>query len=363
MHANKKTLNVKLLQMKNRKLLAEACIIRPLIIILLVFIHCIAIYTGAWEKPDGVGDMPLWKWIGLFISGFRIEMIALIAGYVYAYHTLELGKNTTFKAFFVKKLKRLLIPCWAFGLLYYVLFYHSSNTFGVYSGFTVITNGAGHLWFLPMLFWCFLGLWVIDHYKLPPLPTLLALWFMSIVPASMAIHFLGFSKTFHFMFYIFLGYFLRMNHIYIIRNENWKKICLICGIAYFIIISCNSIYLQPHLAESDVFTNKVFIYIVNEFVHSVYTVLGLIALLLAVVNITEDNQYRPGPLVLEANSICYGVYVFHQFVLLYLYYNTKIPLYLNDFLLPLFMFFTTLSISVALTCLFKKTKIGGFLIG
>ena len=307
--------------------------------------------------------MPLWWWVGHLISGFRIEMIALIAGYVYAYHTLELGKSVSFKAFFVKKFKRLLVPCWIFGLLYYFIFYYNCNTFGIYSCFMAITNGVGHLWFLPMLFWCFLGLWIIDHYKTYPIPTLLVLWFMSIVPISLVIHFFGFSKTFHFMFYIYLGYFLRMKYDVIVRNAKWKNICLICGIAYFVIISCNLIYIQPCLSETNSFRDKVFFYVITEFIHSVYTVLGLLALLLVVVNITESNGYRPKTFVLEASSICYGVYVFHQFILQYLYYETNISCYFNDFLLPIFVFIVSLSISIAFTLLFLKIKIGRFLIG
>jgi len=59
----------------------------------------------------------------------------------------------------------------------------------------------------------------------------------------------------------------------------------------------------------------------------------------------------------------YGLYVFHQFVLMFLIYKLDIYQYLNHGLAPIILFIITTIVSLVVTNFFIKTKIGKFLIG
>lgn len=145
-----------------KKLLYEISIIRPLIIFLLVVYHALCVFTKGWVAPEGVPANSVYWWLGHLISGFRIETIAFVGGYVFSYQCIELSKRNSFGSFVWKKFKRLIIPCFVFGVLYYLLFRFNPEKFSWNVAFWKVANGIEHLWFLPMLFWCFLLTWAID---------------------------------------------------------------------------------------------------------------------------------------------------------------------------------------------------------
>lgn len=87
-----------------KKLLYEVSIIRPLVIFLLIVYHAVCIYGGVWTPVNNV-QIPLYDLLMRIISGFRIETIALVAGYVYSYQFLDLNRRFELKSFVIKKLK------------------------------------------------------------------------------------------------------------------------------------------------------------------------------------------------------------------------------------------------------------------
>ena len=125
------------LQPTNKKLLYEVSIIRPTIIFLLVVLHAFSnvakwvgdgvVYTNEYQP------VAVYQWFCWLISGFRIETIALIAGYVFAYQSLDLNRSYKFGPFVVKKFKRLIIPMLFFGVIYYFCFYYSTAEFSIVS--------------------------------------------------------------------------------------------------------------------------------------------------------------------------------------------------------------------------------------
>ena len=72
---------------------------------------------------------------------------------MFCYQCVELGRRQGFIGFVWKKFKRLIIPCFVFGIVYYLLFRFNAARFTWRVAFWRVANGIGHLWFLPMLFW------------------------------------------------------------------------------------------------------------------------------------------------------------------------------------------------------------------
>ena len=67
--------------------------------------------------------------------------------------------------------------------------------------------------------------------------------------------------------------------------------------------------------------------------------------------------------IVVLSTYCYGIYIIHQFILMLFYYNTPITDIINPIVLPWIAFIVTLLLSIVMTAMLLRTKIGRFLIG
>lgn len=344
-----------------KKLLFEVSIIRPIVIGLLVLMHSFTKIGAAGGFVREYNLVDAYQWIVWLISGFRVETIALIAGYVFSYQSLDLGKKYKFCPFLVKKIKRLIIPMLVFGTFYYFCFLFWNSDFTFSSFIVAILSGCGHLWFLPMLFWCFIAIWAIDRYKLSSWVTLLLFAILTVIPLPPIP--LGFGRLPHFLFYVFAGYFLWTKHGYVLSH--WCKVQLIIifwGL-YISLVLIKHLFV-PDINSTMTIGQKGIVYILEGGVNLLMSCSGILALYLTVCLQTMREGFRPKQWVIDASKDCYGVYVYHQFILVFIYFCT--PLYSvcnTEYLLPWVGFILTLFISLVLTRLTLKTKFGRFLIG
>lgn len=75
------------------------------------------------------------------------------------------------------------------------------------------------------------------------------------------------------------------------------------------------------------------------------------------------NRSSLGPAFIILSTYCYGVYIFHQFLLKALYYHTSLPAIVSIDLLPWVCIIITVILSLVLVFVTLKTRIGRFLIG
>lgn len=149
------------LPIKNSQRHADIDLLRCLLILLLVTYHAFCPYTGNWKAIEGYEYVGLYHVIGALFYSFFLEMFVFISGFLYG-EQVKKGNPLSVKEVAIKKSKRLLIPSVVFSIAYVFLFHR--DTLDVKSLYTVL-NGAGHMWFLPMLFWCFIGTYFIDKYS------------------------------------------------------------------------------------------------------------------------------------------------------------------------------------------------------
>ena len=333
-----------------KKLLYEVSIIRPTVIFLLVFLHSFTKIAAGGGQTNDYQLATTYQWLCWLISGFRIETIALIAGYVFAYQSIDLKRSYQFWPFVWKKFKRLIIPMLVFGLVYYFCFLYDPTTFEVKEFVIKLFSGCGHLWFLPMLFWCFLAIWAIDRFKLSSWLTLLLLAGVTLLPPPYRLPF-GLSKLPHFVFYVYAGYFLWTKRKWLLDNC-LKRTTIIClWVVYVIIVVVRHAFMPETQAA------------LLRFVSLLMSCCGVMALYLSVCMVTTKEGYRPKQWVINASDNCYGVYVYHQFILVALYFYTPFVSLLHPLLTPWVGFVIILTISLLLTKLSLKTRIGKFLIG
>lgn len=148
------------LPMEKQERLSEIDLIRCCFIITLVMYHAFAIFSGAWSPLPGYPLCSAYAWIARFIGVWLMEVFVFISGYLFGHQVARHPDSIlTFRNTVIRKGRRLLLPGMIFSALYLVWLTPLDRPF-YYFAYQVI-NGAGHLWFLPMLFWCFVGVYVI----------------------------------------------------------------------------------------------------------------------------------------------------------------------------------------------------------
>lgn len=368
--------------MPQNKLLTEVSIIRPLIIFLLVVYHSLCLYTGGWKPPQGVEPNAAYWWLGHLISGFRIETIAFVGGYVFSYQCLELGRRQAFLPFAWKKVKRLILPCVVFGTAYYLLYRYNPARSHWDTALWRIFNGEGHLWFLPMLFWCFLLTWLLDQglhairRRRPALfePAgwaLLGLLALFTLVRLQGLR-LGLTRVPHFWFYFYAGYWVR--HLARQRGKlPSRALIATLAAAYLLLLlvrlqACN---LQlPGVPWQCPRALRGWSPTALRLLMLGHTSTGILALYLAALRLCGGigSQRQPGPRLRWASRVCYGTYVFHMFFMQWLYFYTPLPALtaatpLGAWLLPWGTLAVVLAASLAATWLLLRTRLGRFLIG
>ena len=88
-----------------------------------------------------------------------------------------------------------------------------------------------------------------------------------------------------------------------------------------------------------------------------------VAAVYIVVNYFLSKKRTLSKFIIAFSSYCFGVYIFQQFILKYLYYYTELPHIISPGILPWFGFIVALFVSLILTSLLQKTNIGRKLIG
>lgn len=166
----------------NKRNLDEVSFIRPILIVLLVFVHCFTVFNGGWPPFEGYKDCTGYMWFSRTCYSFMLETFIFVSGYVWAYQVIDLQKRSSL-GILKKKAERLILPSVVFSLVYWQLF-NGDITDLVGGGKIVISvlSGVGHLWYLPVLFWCFVSLWIVEKLKISDKVKLFILLVLALLP-------------------------------------------------------------------------------------------------------------------------------------------------------------------------------------
>lgn len=330
----------------NTKNLDEVSFIRPILIFLLVFFHAFIIFDGGgWDPVNGVNSIVGYKWLDRLSYSFMLETFVFISGYLFAFQFFE-KKIQGLYSLVKKKFARLLLPCWVFGIIYLASFGFDGN---LAQTFIYIIGGAGHLWFLPMLFWCFIGGEIIARFNLVKtlmLPILIIVALLSYNPLPLQL-----SSSMYYILFFFLG-MLAFNRkeqimVFIDKIKTWN-ICafwLFFGVLFVFGTMLNDV-LVAEKQQYDQALVRLVIQMCIILVKVVYSSIGTMCLYITALSYTRKHilskQY------IAFGSYCFSVYIFQQFILKYLYYHTSLALQVGSVLLPIIGFFIAFSLSYLL---------------
>lgn len=338
--------------------------IRLSFIFLLVVYHALCIFTGAWDSPYTPAiNISIYNWLGNLIHLSQLEALVVISGLLFGYYALKKPNALSFNSCVVKKAKRILLPCLLFGIIYYVMFYDLQASW--YNIIWKLLNGCGHLWFLPMIFWCFVLVYLIEitppawqmsdnkKYKL----ILFVALCCSVVNPFMFVP-LGFGRAFDFFIYFFMGICIQTKRFSLPttrKNILFATIVFSASFLFFMIIQDN--------IQAQTMVEKVMrMVLINSF-HTA-NALSAIYLIYSFANAESVLRFlRDNPILITLSGYCYGVYIYQQFILKILYYQTQLPFVVNAYWLPWIATLATIVLSLLLCHFTLKTKIGRFLIG
>lgn len=347
--------------------LTDVVIIRPVLVVLLVFYHAFAIYSGGWKPLSGYPEIKVYWWLDKLSYAFMLEMFVLISGYVFGYQVRVKGvEKLQSKTLFFNKIKRLMLPSVVFSILYFVLFRDAHNQ-PVWEICYEIIAGVGHMWFLPMLFLCFVGIWVVERIQINPKILFPVLLLLSISPLPL----LPFNlrQAFYYFVFFYLGYYIQRNDIDWYRHCNKRStlfLLVLFIVLFFLLTWLNDNITHFIKMDDDNLLLKMLVVIINKASKIIYSLTGIAMVFCFIwANNNSNNQRNniPKKWLIDLGGLCMGVYLFQQFIIVALYNYTSLPSLAGPYILPWLGFIIALLGSLFLSWLFNKTKIGRILIG
>lgn len=204
-------------------------ILRLILIFFLIWNHAFSPYDGAWETFRGYPDIPTYYWLGRVTFYLRLTTMVFISGYLFGYNVNRKPDNLSAAKCILKKVRRLLLPGVIFSSLYYAVFFdlHAPVTEICYS----ILEGCGHLWFLPMLFWCFVAIYVVERLGVNPRLVLALAIVAAILRPTLPLRLA--HASYYFMFF-YIGYGLSRNTLNFMK-PTYRLWPILCALGVYIL--------------------------------------------------------------------------------------------------------------------------------
>lgn len=340
-----------------KKYLMDVVLIRLTLIFLLVFYHAFCPFTGSWSPPsaENFHIIEVYRWIGAFSYQSKLEVMVFISGLLFGYTLTLHPERMTFNNCVLKKAKRILLPGLLFSILYYLLFYD------LYAPWPTILhkllNGCGHLWFLPMIFWCFVVSYLLELINTPPIiPQKVILIFCGIMLFfPWDIRMMGLGRVSEYFFYFYLGFAMKRGYVVLLTiKRRWGF--LMMPVLILLLSACNKLVKQWMLSE-----------IIKEYLVELTHLLCAVCMIIFLYSLANRPRVQQWlhrhPILITLSGYCYGVYIYQQFILIYLYYHTPFATWVSSEAFPWIGFLFTVTLSLILCHLTQKTRLGRYLIG
>ena len=338
------------------KRLAEIDLIRCLVIIFVVLYHCLAPYCGGWTMPRGLSDNAFYWWIGKAVYCGMLESFVCISGYVYAFTSAKRQMNL---AGVVKnKSRRLLVPCIFWGIVF-ILIFSSGTNWRNYAVYYSLFNGVAHLWFLPMIFWCFILEYIFNKFIKRPYIVLIIIGIVAVLPYPTLP--LRFNNSLYYLFFFNLGYVLfglRDRFMQLLQKIKSGYIIFFVIIYLLLFMFTTNLLENPYydmsLADSALekariaLTRNILRLILAVMVFAIYYIISL-KIAKTIPEKLSDKVY-----FISVNS--FGIYLLQEIVIRLFYYKTDIPNVLGEFT-PWIVFMLTFTISTAISYVLGRNKI------
>lgn len=217
------------------------------------------------------------------------------------------------------------------------------------------------MWFLPMLFWCFVLGWPVMKYNIGNIYIwilLVGLALISYIPLPFRL-----ATAFYYLPFFIGGGILYRFYSGVIKNSITLNRVVGLWILFLLLFVgltiCND-YLAL-LADNMSLLHKALVFSAMKATQIAYSAVGVMSLYCTAVWYTKNHNMNPH--IIAFGKYCFGIYLFQQFMLQIIYYKTDIPAVAGAKWLPWAGLAITLIISTALSYMLSKTRTGRMLIG
>lgn len=335
---------------------------RPLLILSIVIGHSFAIYSGAWDCD--FSEIPFiagYAWVNPLFISFQLQAFFFISGYLF-WMKEPICKSISLQEywnFFRKKLMRLYFPSIVFSLLYLYLFTAKITIIDIFEAFLL---GRGHFWFLPTLFWCSVIHRLFAKWGQKYLWLYLSVTFL-VIYAGVVLSYLYpclitalFANIGRYFFFFALGasiHYTKLGEYF--RNRGGDSKHIVYGVSFFlafIIMWCITTFDNWYLIGQGKI-EKLLDFVVDP----LKALLGVLAMYTFWLHMEQyDYSSKVISFWIYLSSICFGIYVVHQFILIDLV-NRHLPLIysvVGGWFIPFVLLFIAILCSVVIVESFKR---------
>ncbi|WP_036153544.1 acyltransferase family protein [Maribacter forsetii] len=327
-------------------------LIRVFALVLVVLRHSFAPFMGLWNLPDIYPNSEITQIIGKYISTISMPLYVFISGVLFSFLRNKLHKYETFQILIKKKTKRLVIPYLFFAPIYIYLFipFKTTNEF-LFSFF----QGAGHLWFLLMIFIVFIIFYLLENiFKKYPIKSFLiitACFFL--FPGLYYLQLDPLAKAFQYMPYFYFGYFFYYNSATIFNYlKNKTPILILIHSLVFLL----SVWFPSQLSSA------LYKALFKGYIILPMGLLSVSFIFIIFYNISIARYNWLNITITNINKTSYYIYILHQPLLIYLYQEGYLK-YWSPIAIIITSFTVVFLISLILSNFIMKLKLGRKLIG
>ena len=322
--------------------------------LMVVVYHCFCAYSFCELDPKhwglGVGFNQSYLHLSKYLHTIDMPAFTLISGYLYAFLRLKCGRYEDKFEFLKKKAKRLILP---YGIWFSVILLLMPDR----GTFSDIFRGIDHLWYLLMLFWCFVTIALSEKLwsKLPLIVNLIVCFFSF----SLLYFFLYFNLLTDFLCiesflayfpYFFLGVVI-VNHDVDIFVEKKVAKSVVAGALAFALVALFFLTDSTFRYHSDMLARLCGFFI-------------SVLLLFLFKNVSGVNKLARNNWVMSLNKNSMGIYLLHLILILFVLERGWITDFMNNYLFiaPFLLFVVVLCLTWLISALLNKTKLS-FLFG
>lgn len=309
--------------------------------------HCFYCPIGRWAllEEDSLIHF-LMKTSSYLIPDANMPLFTFISGFLFYFLFKEKGKYRDFLPFVTGKVKRLLVPFLFFGLLLPLSSIGYPDVL-VFVRDKMLVGEGGHLWYCPMLFWCFIFAFVllkINNKWLVAVFCALSLFLCCSYEFVWSLPFklpLGIGNACYYFVYFFAGGVV-CNYRQALSQKLVPKRWLL--LAAYVLVALVFRYFKPVLPFQ--------------------AVLYALVLWVFVLYFSEKGKLAYSSRVASLSKMCFGVYIFHHWLAWnFTHFSGLQPLFQQHYILfTVVLLFVVGGLSVLFTWLALKTRVGRLLL-
>lgn len=327
----------------------EIAIMRLISIVIVVFFHAYGM-TYANHLPKDIAIIYKNQY-ELFNQSYLINiampLFTVISGYL-LYGQLLKQRYSSFINLTWQKAKRLLIPYYFFTVIFMI----TTNNISLAPFYT---GGYWHLWYLPMLFWCFIITYtlhnIVSYNKSTEICVLLLFFVLALINKFLPT-FLGLYNVTKWYYWFYLGYIIKHYESHIFLTIKQYHLIYVGFVAYFI----TGVLLYSEYG--------------NNTIHGMIASTIAIICIWYLVRLIHWKSLSISPLLISISSCSFGIYIFHNWIEMYMLSNTAQRIFPivtwaenHIYLFPFAFASIAFIISWIITWQLLKCRIGKSLIG